>query len=781
MSENITNNPSVPSQIVSEVKFPRFINNLGIIPTSYKDSMDYYENLAWLCKYLEETVIPTVNQNGNAVQELQGLYIQLQEYVVHYFDNLNVQTEINNKLDKMAQDGTLANIVGQYVQPLIDAQNSRINQLENTINSNNTATNSQLATMNNVISSIVSGSPAGVYASAQALATADPDHTKIYLVTADNYWYYYNTTSSQWTAGGTYQSSQFTENNIDVTDLYFGETGNQLFDYTKTDARGYYKVDGSFQSNANMTGMYIDLRKLNASQITTNIETYSAFLDLSKNVITAYVPLSSGTYNIPSGASYFYVAKDTPNAYRVMVNTGSTGLSYQSYERKLNVTIPSYNDTMIELDKGFSNSVITPDALTFVHNGNNLINMNTKLRENDVYYSYSAGARVESNNYNTLILPINPSSNYVASNMQGHITEWTIDDIFITGHLASNTSTPVIFTTNENTKYLKISYVKTQVTDSVIPMLNTGTSALTFEPFTISVDGLTSGGSHFRPYQSGFITFNVSVNQIIPEVTTTENTVDDSQTFENVDCMLKLPLNYTASGKPTKLLMICHGAGRPVVGADTCWINTDSYVNMINNFVSNGYTVFDCNGASNSHYDFWGSPVGMSAYRKAYEYVTQNYNVETNLNIYGFSMGGLTALNLAFQDFPNIKAIALGSPVINLEEAWNNNIASLYSTTTTTYSDDLVAGYNPNLNIKTFNNSYFVFKKLPPIKIWYGGNETYDVRPYVDKTLGQRLVNAIKNSGGVAQYREFAGCGHEICYGSNSNAYTEFAMWLNRF
>ena len=115
MSENITNNPSVPTQIVSEVKFPRFINNLGIIPTSYKDSMSYYETLAWLCKYLEETVIPTVNQNGEAVQELQALFIQLNNYVTHYFDNLDVQEEINNKLDDMVDQGTLQEIIGDYL------------------------------------------------------------------------------------------------------------------------------------------------------------------------------------------------------------------------------------------------------------------------------------------------------------------------------------------------------------------------------------------------------------------------------------------------------------------------------------------------------------------------------------------------------------------------------------------------------------------------------------------------------------------------------------------
>lgn len=132
MSENITNNPSVPTQVVAEVKFPRFVNNLGIIPTSYKDSMSYYETLAWLCKYLEETVIPTVNQNGGAVQELQGLYIQLNNYVAHYFDNLDVQTEINNKLDVMASNGTLAEIIEDYAT--IPELTSRISTAETDIN-----------------------------------------------------------------------------------------------------------------------------------------------------------------------------------------------------------------------------------------------------------------------------------------------------------------------------------------------------------------------------------------------------------------------------------------------------------------------------------------------------------------------------------------------------------------------------------------------------------------------------------------------------------------------
>ena len=115
MANQITPNPSVPSQVVAEVKFPKFINNLGIIPTSYKDSMSYYECLAWLCKFLEEQVIPTVNENGEAVEELQALYVELNSYVAHYFETLDVQEEINNKLDDMVEAGTLQEIIADYL------------------------------------------------------------------------------------------------------------------------------------------------------------------------------------------------------------------------------------------------------------------------------------------------------------------------------------------------------------------------------------------------------------------------------------------------------------------------------------------------------------------------------------------------------------------------------------------------------------------------------------------------------------------------------------------
>lgn len=95
--------------------FKCMVATIGNLPTSFVDSMSYYECIAWLVKYLETEVIPTVNNNAEAVAELQAAYIQLKEFVDTYFDNLDVQEEINNKLDQMVEEGTLQEIIATYL------------------------------------------------------------------------------------------------------------------------------------------------------------------------------------------------------------------------------------------------------------------------------------------------------------------------------------------------------------------------------------------------------------------------------------------------------------------------------------------------------------------------------------------------------------------------------------------------------------------------------------------------------------------------------------------
>lgn len=78
------------------------------IPSVYDNTLSYYDELTKLIAYMEE-LVPAVNENTAGLAALK-------DYVEHYFDNLNVQEEINNKLDEMAEGGQLATIIAQFLE-----------------------------------------------------------------------------------------------------------------------------------------------------------------------------------------------------------------------------------------------------------------------------------------------------------------------------------------------------------------------------------------------------------------------------------------------------------------------------------------------------------------------------------------------------------------------------------------------------------------------------------------------------------------------------------------
>lgn len=94
----------------------KFCYTIGMIPTSYKMSLSYEEQILAIGHYLETVVYPAINNNAEAVSELQSLYVNLKNYVDNYFEDLDVQEEINNKLDEMAEGGQLTDIIAQYLQ-----------------------------------------------------------------------------------------------------------------------------------------------------------------------------------------------------------------------------------------------------------------------------------------------------------------------------------------------------------------------------------------------------------------------------------------------------------------------------------------------------------------------------------------------------------------------------------------------------------------------------------------------------------------------------------------
>ncbi|MBR3116532.1 MAG: SGNH/GDSL hydrolase family protein [Bacilli bacterium] len=83
----------------------RFCATIGNLPTSYIESLTYEEQLLWLLDFLNKTILPTMHETIDSVEELEN-----------WFNNLDVQKEINNKLDEMAESGELEEIIASYLQ-----------------------------------------------------------------------------------------------------------------------------------------------------------------------------------------------------------------------------------------------------------------------------------------------------------------------------------------------------------------------------------------------------------------------------------------------------------------------------------------------------------------------------------------------------------------------------------------------------------------------------------------------------------------------------------------
>ena len=213
-SQNVEKAPDVPA-------FVRFV--ASTIPMVFDDSLSYYEALCNLVHYIQDTV-DVVNNNATITEESIALLNEMKEYMDHYFDNLNVQDEINAKLDAMAEDGQLAEVFSEYfasyVDPQIEAQNRRISVVEDQVNS------------------AVSGQPKVVSSTTQM-----SDHNQIYVNTTDNKWYYWN--GSAWTIGGSYPATS-----IGAGSVTFGKLSNQLAGYV-TEVNNDVTKLGMLQYNTN--------------------------------------------------------------------------------------------------------------------------------------------------------------------------------------------------------------------------------------------------------------------------------------------------------------------------------------------------------------------------------------------------------------------------------------------------------------------------------------------------------------------------------------------------
>lgn len=286
------------------------------------------------------------------------------------------------------------------------------------------------------------------------------------------------------------------------------------------------------------------------------------------------------------------------------------------------------------------------------------------------------------------------------------------------------------------------------------------------------------------------IRFTVPVNSYVYPENDWRDTVTELETITNVNCYLALPDSYDRFGNPTPLIVICHGAGKgisPTLPTNQQWLESEDYMRIVNGLKSNGYAVMDCNGYDNTIQgaDFWGAPSGVSAWTKAIQYVMNNYNVSKYFGIYGFSMGGCTALNLLAQGIPGCVVCALGSPVINLEACFTESSGTRSDMNSAYGEGDGNYTFTTRMKVQSpyakivGDTTKYAFTYYPPMRIYFGGNEVD--QSGVNKEYAKELAAAMTSAGAYVQYREVANRGHEICYGADNSVIVDFILFFNRY
>lgn len=131
---------------------------------------------------------------------------------------------------------------------------------------------------------------------------------------------------------------------------------------------------------------------------------------------------------------------------------------------------------------------------------------------------------------------------------------------------------------------------------------------------------------------------------------------------------IQLPTNYNPYGEPTRLIIVCHGAG-----ASLTTYQSDEWKDTNHSFWTDlGYAVMDMYACpteltgSNSalHY---GNPIVLDCYKAGYDYVMKNFNLKQDgIYVIGSSMGGLSSFQIVQSgQFPVLAQVAY-CPVIDL-------------------------------------------------------------------------------------------------------------------
>ncbi len=117
------------------------IQQLTNFPYIEKD-FDALTDYGLLCKVVEKMneVITNNNIQNQSINALYDAFLTLKDYIDNYFENLNIQEEVDNKLDEMVEDGTLTTLIAPYLDSLTEAAQQATSAANNAATAANNAT-----------------------------------------------------------------------------------------------------------------------------------------------------------------------------------------------------------------------------------------------------------------------------------------------------------------------------------------------------------------------------------------------------------------------------------------------------------------------------------------------------------------------------------------------------------------------------------------------------------------------------------------------------------------
>lgn len=104
--------------------FRRFPKSIGELPTSYRESISYEEQILWLCNFIEKEILPSIEISQETVTEIQNAIESLKTELETSLDDFEIQ--INQvKVYSDAQNTLLET----YLLGLINTLNQRFDNI----------------------------------------------------------------------------------------------------------------------------------------------------------------------------------------------------------------------------------------------------------------------------------------------------------------------------------------------------------------------------------------------------------------------------------------------------------------------------------------------------------------------------------------------------------------------------------------------------------------------------------------------------------------------------